>query len=209
MKYLDEIINRLKAKYGENLSTELKHRNDVELFVSVLLSPQNTDKQVNKVTKELFKHFKTFNDYANANLKELYKFIKSLNYYKHKAKYIKESSKIIIENFNGKIPNNIDELMLLPGVGRKVANVILNELYNLNYGIVVDTHVNRVANRLGLVNSRDPLRVERQLMNIVPKKYWHDFSHWLIRLGRDTCNARNPKCNECILNDICPNSRVR
>jgi len=207
-RYAKEVLEKLIQHYGEQ-HTALIYKNPMQLFVAVLLSPQNSDNQVNKVTKKFFEKYKSFEDIANANIKELEKDLSSLNFYKTKAKHLKESAKIIIDRYNGNIPKSIKELIVLPGVGRKVANVILNELYNINEGIAVDTHCITVANRLGFAKSKKAEVVEKELMKKIPKEYWGFVSNLFIALGRDTCKARNKECYRCVLKDICPSSNKK
>ncbi|MGB9732927.1 MAG: endonuclease III domain-containing protein [Candidatus Micrarchaeia archaeon] len=203
------VVKRLLAKYGDRLHTALEHRNAIELFVAVLLSPQNSDEQVNKVTKKLFEKYKSFSDYANAEIKELESDISSLNFYKTKARHLKESARLIEELYSGSVPRSMQELLKLPGVGRKVANVILNELYGINEGIAVDTHCITVANRLGFAKSKNPAEVEKALLKKIPKEYWGVVSNLFIALGRDTCKARGKECERCVLKDICPSSTAK
>ena len=207
-RYAKKVLEKLIQHYGEQ-HTALIYKNPMQLFVAVLLSPQNSDNQVNKVTKKFFEKYKSFEDIANANIKELEKDLSSLNFYKTKAKHLKESAKIIIDRYNGNIPKSIKELIVLPGVGRKVANVILNELYNINEGIAVDTHCITVANRLGFAKSKKAEVVEKELMKKIPKEYWGFVSNLFIALGRDTCKARNKECDRCVLKDICPSSNKK
>ncbi|MEM0201113.1 MAG: endonuclease III [Candidatus Micrarchaeaceae archaeon] len=209
-KYIDNVVKILLKHYSDKLHTELIHKNNTELFVAVLLSPQCNDNQVNKVTKELFIKYKSFNDYANTNLKTLYSYLKGLNYYKTKAKHLRESSKIILEKFNGEVPNTMDQLLELPGVGRKVANVILNEGFNIaKYGIAIDTHCIIVSQRLGLSKNKTADKIEIDLKNNVPEEYWKIISNLFIALGRDTCTAKRKLCDRCILKNICPSSDNR
>jgi len=207
-EYAKKVLEKLIEHYGEQ-HTALIYKNPMQLFVAVLLSPQNSDAQVNKVTKKFFDKYKSFEDIANAKVNELEKDLSSLNFYKTKARHLKESAKIIIERYNHNIPKSIDELTMLPGVGRKVANVVLNELYNINEGIAVDTHCITVANRLGLAKSKKGELVEKELMKKIPKDYWGLVSNLFIALGRDTCKARNKECYRCVLKDICPSSTER
>jgi endonuclease-3 len=150
------LMRRLMLKYKNELHTSLDNTNEVELFVAVLLSPQNSDMQVNKVTKNLFKKYRSFGDYAKASVRELEKDLSSLNFYKTKAKHLKESAEIIEEEFHGHLPRKMNDLLKLPGVGRKIANIVMNEAYGISEGIAIDTHCITVSNRLGLVHSRDP-----------------------------------------------------
>jgi len=205
IEYAKQVLDKLIERYGEQ-HTALIYKNPMQLFVAVLLSPQNSDIQVNKVTKKLFDKYKSFEDIANANITKLEKDLSSLNFYKTKARHLKESAKMMIERYNGNVPKSINELTVLPGVGRKVANVVLNELYNINEGIAVDTHCITVANRLGFAKSKKAEVVEKELMKKIPKEYWGSVSNLFIALGRDTCKARNKECYRCVLKDICPSS---
>ncbi len=200
------VLSRLEKKYGKNIHTQLAHRNMRELFVAVLLSPQCTDKQTNKVTPELFKRYTSFSDYANSDIEELQHYLSGINYYKTKARNLKKASSMIVADFRGNVPNTLKELMTLPGVGRKVANVVMNEGYGIDEGIAVDTHCAVVARRLGLSKHRDPNKIEIDLLIKFPKKDWGKVSNLFIELGRDTCKARNKECARCVLKDICPSS---
>jgi endonuclease-3 len=202
----DEILDRLEVRYGKDLHTQLEHKSMEELFVAVFLSPQCTDKQVNNVTKTLFRRFRSFNDYANADIRVLKRCLKGLNYYKTKAKNLKESCRMLVNEFGGNVPRSIDELTRMPGIGRKVANVILEEGYGMCEGIAVDTHCGRVARRLGLSRHKDPYKVEKDLMRRFDEDVWCEISNHFIELGRDVCTARVKKCEVCVLNDICPSS---
>lgn len=159
------------------------------------------------VTPSLFKKYKTVKDFASANLKELEKEIYSTGFYKNKAKSIIASAQVLLEKFQEKIPQTVDELTSLPGVGRKTANVVLGTAFNIAMGIVVDTHVSRLSQRLGFTKQTNAEKIEQDLMSIVPKKHWILFSHWMILHGRKTCDARKPKCNDCVLNDVCPSAK--
>ncbi len=205
--YVKKVLTLLKTKYKDKMHTELVHKNTTELFVAVLLSPQCNDNQVNKVTKILFEKYRSLYDYANADIKMLYRYLNGLNYYKTKARHLKEAAKIILERFNGEIPKTISELLELPGVGRKVANVILNEGFGISeYGIAIDTHCIIVSQRLGLTKNKTADKIEKDLIKIIPNADWKVSSNLLIALGRDTCTARKKFCNDCILKKICPSS---
>ena len=197
-----EIIKRLKNKFPE-AKIELNFKNPIALVVATILSAQCTDKRVNMVTPHLFKKYKTAKDYANANIRTFEKEIHSTGFYRAKAKNIIGCMKEIVKRFSGKVPNRMEDLVALPGIGRKTANVILGNIYGVP-GLVVDTHMNRVANRLGLTDQQDPVKIEFELNEIIPKKEWTLFSHLIIWHGRRTCFARKPKCVECYLNDLCP-----
>lgn len=204
-KRVREIIRLLRGKYP-NATTALKYKNPLELLVSTMLSAQCTDERVNLVTEKLFKKYKTAEDYANADLKEFEQEIRSTGFYRNKAKNIKNCCRILVERFNSRVPKTMDELLHLPGVARKTANIVLGHGYGIAEGIAVDTHVRRVAQRLGLSDNKDPNKIEEDLMEIVPRKSWIEISDLLILHGRETCTARKPKCNECVLNRLCPSS---
>lgn len=205
-RYVSTVLKRLSKRYGYNPRTQLAHEKMTDLFVAVLLSPQNTDAQVNKVTPRLFSRFRTFEDYADASVGTVKSYLKSLNFYKTKSRNLKRSAKMIVERFHGEVPKSLAELMELPGVGRKVANVILNEGFDIDEGIAVDTHCGRVARRLGLSRHKDAGKVEADLLRKIPKREWGRTSNLFIELGRDACKARNRQCFRCPLNDICPSS---
>ena len=207
-KYLPSLISRLIKEYPAPKTT-LHYRNPIQLLVSTILSAQCTDKMVNKVTKDLFKKYKSVDDYADAELSELEKDIRQTGFFRNKAKNIKNASKMLIEKFDRQVPNTMKEILLLPGVARKTANVVLTSAYGVIEGIVVDTHVRRLSQRLGLTNNNDPQKIEKDLMNIVPKEKWGEFSFLLISHGRKICQARKPICNKCMLNDMCPSSSFR
>lgn len=202
-----EILKRLKKEYREP-KTVLNFSSPFELLAATVLSAQATDVLVNKVTEKLFKKYKTIKDYANAPIEELQKDVSSINFYKNKAKNIQAAAKMIIENFNGNVPKTMDELVKLPGVARKTANIILSNAYGINEGIAVDTHVKRLSQRLGLTKNEDPVKIEKDLMEITPKKEWGDISHLLIFHGRKICQAKNPNHKECVLYDICPSRNI-
>ena len=202
-KSLPLIISRLIKKY-RNPKIALHYKNPIQLLVSTILSAQCTDKMVNKVTKELFKKYKSVEDYADAELSELEKDIKKTGFFRNKSKNIKNACKMLIEEFDGQVPSTMKEMLLLPGVARKTANVVLTSAYGVIEGIVVDTHVKRLSQRLGLTKNDNPEKIEKDLMNIVPKNKWAQFSFLLISHGRKICQARKPVCSKCVLNDLCP-----
>ncbi len=197
-----EIIKRLRKKFPA-AQIELNYKTPIQLIVAVILSAQCTDKRVNLVTPALFKKFKTVKDFATAKTSILERFIHSTGFYKAKAKSIIGCAKGMRERFGGRLPNRMEDLVTLPGVGRKTANVILGNLYDTP-GLVVDTHMIRISNRLGLTDKKDPHKIELELNEIVPKKDWTSFSHLIIWHGRRTCFARKPKCAECVVNTLCP-----
>lgn len=199
---IERIINFLKSRYPTS-STALKHNNPFQLLIATILSAQCTDERVNKVTTVLFKRFSDVKDFADADLREIETYIKSTGFYRAKAKNIKMCCKTLIEKFDGKIPVNIDELTKLPGVGRKTANVVLGNGYGIASGIVVDTHVLRVSSRLALTDSKQPEKVEEDLMRLIPKDFWIQFSNSMILFGREVCKAVNPLCDRCELYEVC------
>jgi len=186
--------------------TALHYENTYQLLVAVILSAQCTDARVNMVTPALFERYPDVESMAHAKIKELEKYIKTCGLFSTKAKNIIGASKMIVERFNGQVPSTMDELLELPGVGRKTANVVLSVAFEQD-AIAVDTHVFRVANRLGLVRAKTPHEVEKQLMRVVPKDQWSDAHHWLIHHGREICFARNPNCAGCPLVDLCPSAK--
>jgi endonuclease-3 len=198
----DKIRQILRKLYPE-ANTPLYHETPFQLLVATILSAQCTDKQVNRVTKVLFNHLKTPAEFAKAPLKTLEKYIHSTGFYHNKAKNIKNCSWEILETHNGRVPQTMAELVKLPGVGRKTANVVLGAAFNTP-GMVVDTHVSRISRRLGLTTNKDAVKIEFDLMKIVPQKSWNDFSLQLIFFGRETCSARNPKCPACPIAKLCP-----
>ena len=203
LNYKVRRIIKVLQKLYPNPKTPLYHNNIYELFVAVVLSAQMQDARLNKILPKFFKKFPDIKSIKEANLKDLEHALKSVNFYKTKSKNLKNAAEIIVKNHNGKIPDTLAKLLKLPGVGKKTANVILNEGFNKTSGIVVDTHVKRVSQRLGLTKHSDPKKIEEDLKKIVPKRYWRDFSLWLIFFGREICKAKNPSCNKCPLRDIC------
>jgi endonuclease-3 len=201
-KRTDKIRKILRNIYP-SVKTPLRHRSPFQLLVATILSAQCTDKQVNRVTEVLFEDLKTPADFAKATQKTLEKYIHSTGFYHNKARNIKRCSQTILDNHNGRVPRTIKELVKLPGVGRKTANVVLGAAFNTP-GMVVDTHVARISQRLGLTTNKDAVKIEFDLMKIVPKRAWNDFSLQLIFFGRETCSARNPQCSTCPLATLCP-----
>ena len=203
-----EVCRRLDNKYGP-VECFLDHTNPFRLVISVLLSAQTTDAQVNRVTPELFRRFPTPEAMAAASPEEVAKIIRSLGFYKTKARHCVEAAQAIVADFGGEVPHTMAELTSLSGVGRKTANIVLNVSFGIVEGIAVDTHVNRIAHRLGLspkTHERKPLKTEQDLLAILPRELWGPVNHQWIRHGRDTCTARAPKCDGCVLEDICPSA---
>jgi endonuclease-3 len=201
-KRTDKIRKILRSIYPD-VNTPLRHQSPFQLLVATILSAQCTDKQVNRVTAELFKYLKTPADFANAPRKTLENYIRSTGFYHNKARNIKKCSQKLLDTYDGRVPQTLAELVKLPGVGRKTANVVLGAAFNTP-GMVVDTHVARISQRLGLTQSQDAVKIEFDLMKIVPKRAWNDFALQLIFFGRETCSARNPKCPACPLAKLCP-----
>lgn len=202
-----QIIDLLKERYPK-VKLALNFRTSFELLAATILSAQCTDARVNKVTPDLFKKYKTVEDFARADLKELENYIRSTGFYHNKTKSIIGAAKIILENFRGIVPDTMEALLTLPGVARKTANVVLYSVFGKNYGFAVDTHVKRVTPRLGLSKNSIPEKIEQDLMKVVPPKNWGEFSLLLIKHGREICVARKPFCPKCVLNKICPSYQV-
>ncbi len=197
-----KIRKRLRLTYPE-VTTQLHYRTSFELLVATILSAQCTDKQVNGVTRDLFKKFNTPKDFAKIPLESLEQLVRPTGFFRNKAKNIKACAQALVEKYHGKVPETLEELVLLPGVGRKTANLVLGAAFGIP-GIVVDTHVARISKRLGFTESKDPVKIERDLMKIIPKKAWSDFSLHLVYLGREFCIARKPRCKTCPLIKLCP-----
>lgn len=201
------VLSLLKKEYP-NATTALLHRNPLQLLVATILSAQCTDKRVNIVTKPLFKRYKNAEDFAAVNLKTFEQEIRSTGFYHNKAKNITGAAKMILEKFGGRVPDSMEELIQLPGVARKTANIVLSHGYGKIEGIAVDTHVRRVSYRLGLTKNQDPVKIEADLMKITDKKDWPHLSDLLIAHGRAVCAAAKPKCPECILGSLCPSKKL-
>ena len=200
-----EIFSRLERIYPP-IKTSLGYKNPFQLLIATILSAQCTDGRVNQVTKPLFKKYERPKDFAKANLLELEGIIRPTGYYHSKARYIKDASKLLVEQFDSRVPRTMEELLHLPGVGRKTANIILSVAYGKTEGIAVDTHVARLSRRLGSTKSNNPSVIERDLMAITPKELWSRISILLILHGRNVCYARSPNCTGCVLNKICPSA---
>ena len=200
------VIQRLAAAHPD-ATIALRFRSDVELLVSVMLSAQTTDVNVNRVTETLFRKYHRPEDYLAVPVEELENDIRPTGFFRQKTKSIRGAMKMLIEDFDGEVPRTLDELTRLPGVARKTANVVASELGDTQ-GIVVDTHVRRLSQRLGFTRQDDPVKIERDLQRLVPREYWGVFPHLLIWHGRRVCMARNPHCEECVLSDLCPSARV-
>src|SRR5947209_5836851 len=210
MKASEPVAQLIKIwpKVYPNAHTELNFKNPLELLIATILSAQCTDKRVNMVTPALFKKYRTAKDYAVTPQNELENAIKSTGFFRNKTKSIRAATSTIAEKFGGKVPSTMEELRELPGVGRKTANVVLGNAFNKNEGVVVDTHVARLSQRLGLTKQKDPEKIERDLMKLVPREQWTNWSHWLIWHGRRRCYARKPDCSNCEIFRLCPSGKV-
>jgi endonuclease III len=202
-----QLIKRLKAAHPD-ARCSLNYSNPLELLVATVLSAQCTDERVNRVTESLFKKYRTANDFAGASLEELEEDIKSTGFYRNKAKALRRCCAELVAQYGGEVPSNIAALVQLPGIGRKTANVILGNAYDVAAGIVVDTHVRRLAGRLGLTKHTDPDKIEQDLLHLVPRGDWIIIGHLLILHGRRICPARAPKCPVCPVNDLCPSAKL-
>ncbi|HWW61844.1 MAG TPA: endonuclease III [Thermoanaerobaculia bacterium] len=201
-------VNKRLAKRYPDAKCALDFTNAFELLIATILSAQSTDVRVNIVTKSLFRKYPNAEAFANASQVEMEKDVKQTGFFRNKAKAVIACAKALVEKHGGEVPRTMDELVALPGVGRKTANVVLGNAFGINVGVVVDTHVNRVSGRLALTKNADPEKIEQDLMAVVPQKEWTIFAHRLIFHGRQICIARKPKCEECPLNDICPSAEV-
>ena len=203
-----KIISALKRTYP-NAHCELNFASPLQLLIATILSAQCTDKRVNLVTAELFKKFRSAKDFASAPLAEIEEAVRTTGFFRNKAKNIKACCAALGEKFDGEVPRTMDELHALAGVGRKTANVVLGNAFGINVGVVVDTHVSRLSQRLGLTRQTTPERIEKDLMKLVPRELWAQFSHWLIWHGRRRCGARKPDCGGCELKALCPQVGVK
>jgi endonuclease-3 len=199
---IEKLICKLVDKYPD-AKCSLDFATPLELMVAVILSAQSTDAMINKITPALFARFKTAADYATCDISELEHFVKSSGFYRNKAKNIKNACKVIVEKYNGNVPDTMSELTSLPGIGRKTANVILLNAFNKCEGIAVDTHAKRISNRIGLSQNTDPEKIEKDLLNKIPQKYWGKMNHLFVYHGRAACIARKPKCDECCIKEFC------
>jgi len=198
-----KILNILRKEYSKQ-TIALNYKGPFQLLVSTILSAQCTDERVNIVTRELFREYKTPADYAELSQSELEKYVKSTGFYRNKAKNIIAASKMIVEKNHGKVPRTMEKLLELPGVARKTANIVLHYGFGIESGIAVDTHVKRVAFRLGLTTNTNPDKIEQDLIEIIPKKKWGETNNLIVWHGRYICNAKKPKCDKCKLSKLCP-----
>ena len=203
-----QIIAGLQQTYP-NAHCELNFANPLQLLVATILSAQCTDKRVNSVTEELFMNYRSAADFARADLAELEQAVKTTGFFRNKARNIRACCRALVEKHGGKVPRAMEELHALDGVGRKTANVVLGNAFDINVGVVVDTHVTRLTNRLGLTKQTDAVKIEQELMVLVPREQWTLFSHWLIWHGRRRCTARKPDCAGCEIANLCPRIGVK
>ena len=203
-----DIIRRLKREYPEARGS-LNYSNPLELLVATILSAQCTDERVNIVTADLFRKYRAPEDYLNVSQEELEQDVRSTGFYRNKAKAIRGACQRIVEHHAGRVPDRLEDLLMLPGVARKTANVVLGNAFGIATGVVVDTHVQRLSRRLGLSDENQPEKIERDLIELVPKKDWIDFSHLMIYHGRRVCKARKPLCDECVVEPLCPSSSLK
>ena len=200
------MVAKLLKKKFPDAKTELNFKNPYELTCATIMAAMCTDKLVNKVTPAFFQRFPTPKNLAEADIEEIKTYIKSVNFFNNKAKSLSGMARKLVSDFNGQVPRTMQELLTLPGIARKSSNVILNEAYDLAEGFVVDTHITRVSNRLGLTTQKNPVKIEQDLMKAFDKKDWRHLSSAMVLHGRYTCIARKPKCAECVLNKICPSA---
>lgn len=198
---------RFEKQYGA-VRCPLNYNHPHELCIAVILSAQCTDAQVNKITPALFKEFPTPQSYYQSAIEHVEEFVKTTGFYHNKARNIRGFCRMLTEEYNGRVPDTLEELIKMPGVGRKTANVVIQELYGKPSGVVVDTHVSRISRVFGLTKEKDAVKIERDLMSILPKRMWMNWSLYMIHLGRSYCTARKRMCAECYLNDICPSSSL-
>lgn len=204
---IGEIIRILRKTYPQS-RTALKFETPLQILVATILAAQCTDEKVNQITPFLFRKYPRVDDLARADQKELEEMIRPTGFFRNKARSLINVSKKIVEDFNGDVPDSMEELITLPGVARKTANIVLSSAFNKAEGIAVDTHVRRLSLRLGLSKEKDPDRIERDLMGLVPKKDWLDFNYMLVNHGRKTCQAKKPQCPSCVLRHLCPSAHA-
>ncbi len=203
-----KIIRLLKRAYP-NAKCSLNHSNAFELLIATILSAQCTDERVNIVTADLFRKYRRPEDYLKASSRELEKDIRTTGFFRNKTRSIQGTARVLTEQYDGQVPKSMDELLELPGVARKTANVVLGNAFDIHAGVVVDTHVSRLAHRLGLSKEKQPEKIEQDLIQLVPKKDWVVFPHLMIYHGRKICKARNPLCGECVIEKLCPSSFLK
>lgn len=204
---VDELITRLRGAYPD-AHCQLDYETPVQLLVATILSAQCTDERVNMTTPALFARYPTVETLATAGQEEMEDMVRPTGFYRQKARYIREAAQLLLQNHGGEVPREMDSLLKLPGVARKTANVVRGEIYGLADGITVDTHVRRLSQRLGLTRETDPVKIERDLMAVIPRESWIEIAHLLIWHGRRVCKARRPACADCPLSDLCPSAEA-
>ena len=204
---IEEIVKALEKEYPD-AKCSLEYDSPLHLLIAVMLSAQSTDAMINKITPKLFAELNSAKDFMECDIKKLETLVKSSGFYHNKAKNIKATCTVICEKYNGEVPCTMEELTSLPGVGRKTANVVLLNAFNICEGIAVDTHAKRISQRLGLTDNEDPEKIEQDLLKKIPKKYWNLMNHLFVDHGRATCTSRNPKCDSCCVKAWCPFGRI-
>ena len=201
-----EILEILKEEYPDVNGTSLNFETPLDILIATILSARSTDEQINKITKELFKKYRTAKDYTKVPLEELQDDIKSSGFYRQKAKWIQEATRKIVDDYNGEVPDSMEDLTSLKGVARKTANIVLQNAFNKSTGIAVDTHVDRLSHRFGWTYERYDDKIEKDLMELFPKDDWMAVNYLLIKHGREVCDAKKPFCNNCVLSELCPSA---
>ncbi|KXA91679.1 endonuclease III [candidate division MSBL1 archaeon SCGC-AAA259A05] len=199
-----KILDRLREEYPDAHGSSLDYDGPIQLLVATILSAQSTDEKVNEITSKLFKRYSSAKDFAEADRDELESLIYSSGYYRNKAKWIQETCERIVKDHNSKVPREIDDLVKLEGVGRKTANIVLSDSFGTNQGIPIDTHVKRLTKRLGFSEAENRNKMEQKLMDLIPRDRWYEYATLLVSHGKRFCKARKPKCDECVINDLCP-----
>ena len=208
-EFLDTVVSRLKRRYRSQMVTTLDHKTPFQLLVATILSAQAQDATVNRYTPALFRDYPAVGDFADARPTDIFPYIRNIGLFRSKGRNIVKMARMLRQRFHSRVPKSMGELTMLPGVGRKTANVVLSNAHGIHEGIAIDTHCITVSNRLGLVRTRDPVRIEARLMGMLPSSEWQNVSHLFIALGRDVCTARAKHCDRCVLRDICPSSTAR
>ncbi len=205
-KRIQKVMTRLRREYPDADGTSLRYDNPLQLLVATILSAQSTDETVNKITEDLFEKYEMCEDFAEAEREELERMIYSSGFYRNKAKWIQECCRKLSKDYDSEVPRDMEELTKLKGVGRKTANVVLSEAFQINEGIAIDTHVMRLTKRLDFTEEEKREKMEKELMDLLPREDWYDYTNLLISHGREICEAKNPKCKKCTISDLCPSA---